>query len=74
MAQVNESRPGNSHLRNEISYRWPYLSTVDVDECCADQAKLIDVLQSRYGYSKKIAEKEACLFLGEFQNRLRMAA
>ena len=69
MAQVNER-----HLRSEIVFRWPYLSTADIDQCCADQAKLIDVLQSRYGYTKRVAEKEAGLFLGEFQNRLRMAA
>jgi hypothetical protein len=61
-------------IRGELTGRWQQLTTSDVDACCADRSKLIDVLQSRYGYARKRAEKEAELFFGEFQDRLRLAA
>lgn len=74
MAQFKFGINPNSHLRGEITRRWQQLSTSEIEACCTDQSTLIDVLQSRYGYSKSRAEKEVDLFLGEFQNRIRMAA
>ena len=68
-----ESIP-NRFLRGEITRRWQELTTSDIEECCADGSKLVDVLQARYGYAKNRAEKEVELFLGEFHDRLRMAA
>jgi hypothetical protein len=64
----------NNHLRDEIARRWQQLTTSEIEVCCTDQSKLIDILQSRYGYSTSRAEKEVDLFFGEFQNRIRMAA
>jgi hypothetical protein len=61
-------------LRSEILSRWDQLTTADIEECGADQLKLIDFLRSRYGYARRRAEKEVELFLGEFHERLRMAA
>ena len=61
-------------LLGEIRGRWEQLSNSEVEECCADRSKLIDLLQARYGFAKKRAEKEVELFLGEFQDRLRLAA
>ena len=61
-------------LSGEITRRWQLLTTSDIEECCADRSKLIELLQTRYGYAHRRAEKEVELFLGEFQNRLRMAA
>ena len=60
-------------LRGEIMSRWEHLTASDVDECCSDRSRLIDVLQYRYGYVKRRAEKEAELFFCEFQTRFRMA-
>ena len=68
-----ESIP-NRFLRGEITRRWQELTTSDIEECCADGSRLVDVLQARYGFAKNRAEKEVELFLGEFQGRLRMAA
>jgi len=61
-------------LRGEIMSRWEHLTASDVDECCFDRSRLIDVLQYLYGYVKRRAEKEAELFFCEFQTRFRMAA
>lgn len=74
MAQVKESFTPNIHLRGEIMRRWQQLTAPEIDECCADRSKLIDVLQTRYGFARRRAEKEVDLFYGEFQHRLRMAA
>ncbi len=74
MAQVKESFSSNGHLRGEIMNRWQQLSASDIEECATDPSKLIDVLQARYGYARRRAEKEVDLFYGEFQTRLRMAA
>jgi hypothetical protein len=68
-----QSRSGRL-FRGELHSRWGQLTVADVEECTRDRSKLIDVLQARYGYAKRRAEKEAELFLGELQERLRMAA
>ena len=60
-------------LLGEIRGRWEQLSSSEVEEC-ADRSKLIDLLQARYGFTKRRAEKEVELLLGEFQDRLRLAA
>jgi len=61
-------------LRGEIINRWEQLSVNEVEACCADHSKLIDVLQARYGFARRRAEREVELFVQEFQERLRMAA
>ena len=61
-------------LLGEIRGRWGQLSNSEIEECCADGSRLIELLQARYGFAKKRAEKEVELFLGEFQDRLRLAA
>jgi hypothetical protein len=68
-----ESIP-NRFLRGEISRRWQELTPSDIEEGCTDGSKLVDVLQTRYGFAKNRAEKEVELFLGELQGRLRLAA
>src|SRR5712692_6003629 len=64
----------NRFLPGEITRRCQQLTTSEIEECCVDRSKLIDLLQARYGYARKRAEKEVELFFGEFQDRLRMAA
>jgi hypothetical protein len=61
-------------LRGEILCRWGQLTVGDLEECGSDRSKLIDALQSRYGYAKTRAEREVELFFGDFKDRLRMAA
>jgi hypothetical protein len=50
------------------------LSHSEVEECSVDRSKLVGLLQARYGYAKRRAEKEVEIFFGEFQDRLRLAA
>ncbi len=54
-------------LRGEITCRWHELTSSDVEECTSDRAKLIEVLQARYGYTRRRAEKEVELFFLEFR-------
>ncbi len=74
MAFAKLGNKSNRLLCGEITRRWQQLTTADIEECSSDRSKLIDVLQTRYGYVKARAEKEVDLFLGEFQDRLRLAA
>jgi hypothetical protein len=74
MALAKLSRNFSSLLRGEILRRWGQLTTTDIEECGSDRSMLIDLLQARYGYAKRRAEKEVELFFGEFEDRLRMAA
>jgi hypothetical protein len=74
MAHPKLAVHSNRLLCGEITRRWQQLTSSDIEECSSDRTKLVDVLQARYGYAKRRAEKEVDLFLGEFQDRLRMAA
>jgi hypothetical protein len=74
MAQTQSKRAHIGLLRGEILSRWQQLTAADVEECVTDRSKLIDALQTRYGFAKKRAEKEVDLFFGDFDNRLRLAA
>ena len=61
-------------LHGEILRHWEQLTTSDIDEYGTDRSGLINLLQSRYGYAQRRAEKEVELFFGDFQERLRRAA
>ena len=74
MARAKSDSGSNRFFRGEITRRWQQLTTSEIEECCADQSRLIELLQARYGYAKTRAEKEIDLFFGELQDRLRMAA
>ena len=71
--QSNNKSP-NRLLHGEILSRWEQLTLADVEQCGTDLAKLIELLQARYGYAKRRAEKEVLAFFDEFQARLRLAA
>jgi len=74
MAQVEPDPTLSRVLRGEILSRWEQLTTNDLEEGVTDRSRLIDILQARYGFAKKRAEKEVELFFGEFRDRLRLAA
>lgn len=61
-------------LQGEILRRWEQLTTSDIQECGTDRTGLSNLLQARYGYAQRRAEKEVELFFGDFQERLRRAA
>ena len=64
----------NRLLRGEILRRWEQLTATDIEESGTDPSGLIQLLQTRYGYAERRAEKEVALFFGDFQDRLRRAA
>ena len=74
MAHAKLESRSRRFFRGEITRRWQQLTTSEIEACCADQSKLIELLQARYGYARTRAEKEIELFFGELQDRLRMAA
>jgi len=74
MALANLDDNRKRLLHGEILRHWEQLTASDLEEYGADQSKLIDLLQARYGYAKRRAEKEVALFWQNFQERLRMAA
>ncbi len=74
MAHAKPNSDSSRLLRGEILRRWEQLSNSDLEESGANRSKLIELLQSRYGYARRRAEKEVELFLGDFRNRLRMTA
>ena len=74
MTEAKTRKKPNRHLRAEIARHWEQLTASDLDECCVDRVRLIDVLQLRYGFVKRRAQQEAESFFHEFEERLRMAA
>lgn len=73
MAQPKFESVPNRFFRDEIARRWQQLTASDIEECSADQSKLTNVLEIRYGYARRRAQKEADIFIGEFHDRLRLA-
>ena len=74
MAHTRSNQMPGRLLRGEILNRWEQLTVADIEACGTDYAKLIDLLQTRYGYAKGRAEREVELFFGDFQHRLRLAS
>ena len=74
MTEAQTREKPNRHLRAEIARHWEQLTASDLDECCDDSIRLIDILQRRYGFVKRRAIQEAEAFFREFEERLRMAA
>jgi hypothetical protein len=73
MAHTLNPVPGRL-LRGEILSHWKQLTLADVEECGSDGSKLVDLVENRYGYAKGRAKREVELFLGDLQDRLRLAA
>ena len=74
MACSQPDKASGRLLRGEILSRWEQLTTTDVEECGTDRSKLVHLVQTRYGFAQRRAEKEVELFFGDLQDRLRMAA
>jgi hypothetical protein len=74
MTSIKFGNDSTRLLRGEILRRWNQLTASDIEQCAMDRRGLTELLQNRYGFVKRRAEKEVELFFWEFQNRLRMAA
>lgn len=57
-------------MRDEAKARWTKLSEEDLDQVQSDPERLVDLLQNRYGYARRIVIAE----VGHFLQRMEVAA
>ena len=62
------------HFRNEINDHWAELSSDDLDQINGRRDNLVILLESRYGYARRRAEKEVERVVTEFEDKLRRAS
>jgi uncharacterized protein YjbJ (UPF0337 family) len=62
------------HFRNEINDHWTELSSDDLDQINGLRDNLVILLESRYGYARRRAEKEVERVVTEFEDKLRRAS
>lgn len=62
------------HFRNEINDHWTELSSDDLDQINGRRDNLVIMLESRYGYARRRAEKEVERVVTEFEDKLRRAS
>ena len=60
--------------RNELNRQWKQFTEEDIDRVDGERDNLVFLLESRYGYARRRAEREADLFVSEFEDRLRRAS
>jgi uncharacterized protein YjbJ (UPF0337 family) len=61
-------------FRNEINYHWTHLSPDDLDGIKGRRDNLVYLLESRYGFARRRAEREVERVLTEFEDKLRRAS
>lgn len=62
------------YFRNEINVHWTQLNCDDLDQINGRRDNLVLLLESRYGYARRRAEREVERVLTEFEHRLRRAS
>jgi hypothetical protein len=67
-------RRNRIHLQNEAHFQWPAFTPEDLRKFDGKRDSLIRLLESRYGFARPRAEREADLFLAQFEDALRRAA
>lgn len=61
-------------FRNELNYQWKQLTADELDRVDGRRDNLVFLLENRYGYARRRAEREVDLFVNEFADRLRRAS
>ena len=61
-------------FRNEVNYQWTQLSPDDLDGIDGRRDNLVCLLQRRYGYARRRAEREVERVVSEFEDKLRRAS
>jgi len=61
-------------FRSELNYQWKQLTSDDLDRVQGKRDHLVVLLERRYGYARRRAEKEVDLFVREFADRLHKAS
>jgi len=62
------------HFRTEINDHWAELSSDDLDQINGRRDNLVVLLESKYGYARRRAEKEVERVVTEFEDKLRRAS
>jgi len=61
-------------FRNEVNYHWAQLSSDDLDGIDGQRDNLVYLLERRYGYARRRAEREVERVVKEFEDKLRKAS
>ena len=61
-------------FRNEINCHWTQLSSDEVDGLKGRRDNLVTLLQRKYGYARRRAEREVERVIMEFEDKLRRAS
>ena len=61
-------------FRNEIDSEWADLSSEEVDRVEGQRGNLVFLLQRKYGFAKRRAEREVERVVTEFEDKLRRAS
>jgi len=61
-------------FRNEVNYQWAQLSSDDLDGIDGERDNLVYLLERRYGYARRRAEREVERVMSEFEDKLRRAS
>ena len=61
-------------LRTEIKDHWTELGPDDLDQVRGRRDNLVNLLESRYGFTRHRAEREVERVISEFENKLQRAA
>jgi len=62
------------HFRNELNYQWTELSSDELDRIDGKRDNLVCLLERRYGYARRRAEREVERVVTEFEDKLRRAS
>ena len=61
-------------FRNELNYYWTELSPDDLDGIDGKRDNLVYLLETRYGYARRRAEREVERVVTQFEDKLRRAS
>ena len=62
------------HFRNEINSRWTELTADDLDQINGRRDNLVVLLESKYGFARRRAEREVERVVKDFEDMLQRAA
>ena len=57
-----------------LEFQWKHLTPDELDRVQGKRDHLVALLERRYGYARRRAEREVDLFVNEFADRLRRAS
>ena len=61
-------------FRSELNHEWTELSSDDLDGIDGKRDNLVYLLETRYGYARRRAEREVERVVSQFEDKLRRAS